>query len=145
MVKKLPADIFLKTFKYIPRIALNLIITNNKGEILLAKRAKPPLVNFWHFPGSFLLKGEKLNICLTRIAKDELGLNIDSKKTKLLGIFEDLKGDSRGHVIDVMYGIKITAINPLLTKDSKEIAFFKNLPDKIGFNHKETLLQLGFK
>lgn len=145
MKTKLAYDLFLKTFKNAPRVAINLIITDKNNRVLLVKRANPPFLDFWHFPGSFLLKGEKLNNCLTCIAKKELRLVINSHKTQLLGVFEDLNKDPRGHVVDILYGYKVDNFDFKPVEDSKEIQFFDKLPKKIGFNHRETLEKLGFK
>jgi ADP-ribose pyrophosphatase YjhB (NUDIX family) len=145
---KLPMDEFLATFKNVPRIAIDLIVTNSIGQILLTRRNIPPFPGTWHFPGSFLLKDEPILAAQQRIAQDELGLKLDTNSTpSLLGVFEDLDSDPRGHVVDVVYGIKIndpSLIKP--TKETKEIKFFdKNqLPSDIGFNHRDTLSKLGY-
>lgn len=146
MPEKLPYDIFMKTFEYVPRVALNLIITNSEKQVLLTMRAQPPFENAWHFPGSFLLKDESLHECLIRIAREELGFTIDPIKTTLLGVFEDRSKDARGHVIDIMYGYTMsTPLPTIVVGDTKEMKFFTILPESIGFNHRETLMQLGFK
>lgn len=93
-------------------------------------------------PGSFILKGEPIAACIKRIAKRELGIKIDPKKARLRGAFDDLGGDPRGHVVDLVYGIK-TNIPIKETDETKEAKFFSVLPRNIGFNHKETLRKLG--
>jgi len=145
MPKKLPYDIFLKTFDLVPRVALSLIISDSQNKVLLTKRDIPPFPGSWHIPGSFLLKNESINDCLMRVAKKELGFVLDVKKTKLLGVFEDLNKDPRGHVIDIMYGYKMEYIHIKSVGDSEEIRFFAKLPPNISFNHRETLIELGFK
>ena len=146
MPKKLPYKTFIKTFELVPRVAFNLLISDREGQILLTKRAISPFKNHWHLPGSFLLKGETILECLRRIAKNEVGVHLDVKKAKLSGVFEDIDKDPRGHVIDVVYGYKLTGkveFNPGV--DTKEIRFFKKLPSKIGFSHLKTLHKLGYK
>jgi len=94
-------------------------------------------------PGSFILKGESIGQCVGRVAKNELGLKIKLSDAKLLGAFDDLKKDPRGHVIDLVYGLTITA-KPKLTSGNKELEFFSELPRNIGFNHETTLKKLGY-
>lgn len=142
MIKKLSQKDFLETFRLVPRVAVNLVIKNGKGEILLTKRAIPPMVGYWHIPGGFLVKGERLLDCIKRIAKKEIGLNINTSKAKLIGVFEDLRKDSRGHIVDIMYGIEVADIKPNPTPESEDIRFFKDIPEKIGFNHKDYLLYI---
>ena len=113
----------------------------------MAKRSIPPFVNYWHFPGCFLLKGESIEDCAKRVGKDELCLEIDVRKLKFKGIFEDLNSDPRGHVIDIIFNYTLSESNKSKFKPSKtvkELKFFIKIPINIGFNHKETLKKLGY-
>lgn len=143
--KRLSQEEFLESFKNVPRVALNLIVTDSENRVLLARRNISPCFGEWHFPGSFLLKNEMIDDAKKRIAKDEFGLDLDNKDVSLLGVFEDLEGDPRGHVIDIAYGMKIDDVNKIkTTKETMEVKFFEKLPGKIGFNHRETLNKLGW-
>lgn len=142
MVKKLSPEDFSASFQLVPRIALNLFIKTHSGKFLLTKRAKLPFVDYWHIPGSFLLKNEKMADCLVRIAKHELGIDLDLKKFRLLGAFENLN-DPRGHVLDIIYEYNIekeVELKPI--NETKEIKWFNQIPSKIGFNHKDYLREL---
>lgn len=144
--KKLSKEIFLETFKYAPRVSVNILAKNQKGEILLTKRTIPPEKGSWHYPGGFILKGEKIEECFKRISMDELGVKLNSKSLKLLGVFENIYGDARGHILDLIYEYKyIKNIVFNLTKETAEIKFFKSLPAKIGFSQRNILNKLGFK
>jgi ADP-ribose pyrophosphatase YjhB (NUDIX family) len=143
--KKLPYDLFHETFKYVPRVALNLLITNSSNEFLLTKRTIPPRVDFWHFPGSFLLKHEHLDACLKRIAEGELNFKIDTDKCIMQGVFENLTKDPRGHVLDILYTYHQDEQQIFApTKESKEILFFSKIPKKMAFNHNQVLKSLGY-
>ncbi len=143
MVQKLPYDEFLKTFEKVPRVAISLFIENSSNEVLLAKRAISPGENTWHLPGSFILKGESIRECIKRILGTELGYNGEFA-FKVANVFEDLNKDPRGHVIDMVYKIEASSDIPALpTSETKEAAYFKTLPDHIGFNHLEVLHRLG--
>jgi ADP-ribose pyrophosphatase YjhB (NUDIX family) len=142
--KLLPLKIFLQTFKYAPRLAVGLVVVNNKHEVLLARRAIPPGKGEWHMPGGFVLKGESLDRCIRRIAKKELRVTARYGSVKLLGLFDNLNKDPRGHVVDAVYQMKIK-VKPGTTKETQELQFFKKLPARIGFNHGATLRKLGYK
>lgn len=143
--KKLPYDIWLKTFELVPRVAFDLVIVNEKNEVLLTKRAIPPCVGIWHIPGSFLRKNELITKCLKRIAIDELGIEIEPSKTKLMDVTENITQDPRGHAIDVLYKYKVGKVLLKPNKFSKELKFFSKLPDGVGFNHREILEKFGWK
>lgn len=134
---------FVQSFKDVPRLAINLLIKNPEGKILLTKRAIPPQKGYWHYPGSFLRKNEKIKDCINRIAQKELGIKIVNSKTKLLGVFENTNKDPRGHVIDIVYEYKIHK-NFQFTpnKETSQATFFSKLPLKIGFNHRRVLNRL---
>lgn len=141
--KKLPYKKFLESFKFAPRPAVNLVIEED-GAVLLTKRKKSPFAGFWHLPGSFILKGESLMECVRRVAKEELGVAVEN--VKLAGAFDDIAGDPRGHVVDLVYRCHVSqgpTFQPV--GDTAEIKFFKKLPDNMGFNHRETLRKLGYR
>lgn len=144
--RKLSEKRFLETFKYAPRIALNILVKNSKGEILLTKRAIPPKKGSWHYPGGFILRGEKLAKCFTRISEKELGVRLNFQKAKLLGVFENIDGDERGHILDLIYGYQTNSKNIFkLTHETAEIRFFESLPSRLGFSHKSILAKLGYR
>jgi len=151
-VLRLSQEKFLKSFENVPRFAVNLIITNEEGEVLLTRRNIPPDEESWHFPGGFVLKNEPHLDALRRVASDELGLVLDENTAlTLLGIFDDLDGDPRGHVIDAAFGLQVSNISSQLktiekTRGTLEIGFFTagKLPKDIGFNHRDTLNRLGY-
>ncbi len=146
--ERLSPEEFLQSFEKVPRLAVNLVITDGDGRVLLTRRSIPPFPGAWHLPGSFVLKDEPLADAQRRVARDEFGLELDEKsKPSLLGAFDDLDGDPRGHVVDLAYGLTIddpSQIRP--TKESLEVKFFDGdkLPEDIGFNHRDTLHKLGY-
>lgn len=145
-IKKLPQKKFLESFKFAPRIAVNILVVNKKDEVLLTKRAIPPKEGSWHYPGGFILRGEKIDNCFRRISEKELGIKLDSTKKEILGAFENIDGDPRGHIIDLIYEYKLTKdIKFETTKETLEVKFFKKLPAKIGFNHRRILNELGYR
>ncbi|GDX62274.1 DNA mismatch repair protein MutT [Candidatus Levyibacteriota bacterium] len=147
--ERLPEREFLETFKKVPRLAVNLLITDSDGRILLARRNIPPFSGSWHFPGSFLLKDEPIVDAQRRVARDEFSLELDEGiYLSLLGTFDDLDGDPRGHVVDLAYGLVIEDPSQIkTTRETSEVKFFDKdkLPKDIGFNHRNTLHKLGYK
>lgn len=142
---RLSQEKFVEVFGYVPRVAINMFILNDKDEFLLTKRNIEPNIGVWHLPGSFLLKNEQIDECIRRVFKNELGVSVENYKAKLLGAFENLDGDPRGHIVDLVYGMVLKNVADLSpTSQSKEIKFFKDIPKNIGFNQDRILKQISF-
>jgi ADP-ribose pyrophosphatase YjhB (NUDIX family) len=140
---KLPYKTFLGTFKLVPRLAISLVITHDH-QFLLAKRVHSPLLGQWHLPGSFLLKNESLEACINRITTKELNFDASSYHKQLLGVFENTDHDPRGHIVDLVYQIKLDqAAATRVQLNQSAIAFFDRLPASVGFNHDHILRQLN--
>lgn len=97
------------------------IITNDKGEILLAKRYEPELPHIhgkWEFIGGGINIGEDLEDAVRREAKEEAGIEV--KIVRLLPqIFTNLwtlpNGQKR-HVVMASYECKIVSGEPTPNK-----------------------------
>ncbi len=59
-----------------PAPANALILENERGEILLAKRLFPPKKGYWDVPGGFAEISETMEESLVREIKEELGISI---------------------------------------------------------------------
>jgi len=60
-----------------PGISVVTIVSNNKGEILMVKRRKPPFANRWSLPGGHLEFGEDLENAAKREVLEETGLIVE--------------------------------------------------------------------
>lgn len=110
-----------------------LIIENEKGEILLAKRKFEPKKGFLDLPGGFIEVGESAEESSLREAKEELGVDITN--IKYFSSYPD-EYLYQGVLVKTL-GLTLTAnikdnqaIIP--TDDVEEVAFFKK--DKIPFD-----------
>ena len=144
-MKWLDKEEWEKSFELVPRVAVNLLPVCHKllqkKRVLLTKRAKPPFVGSWHMAGSFVLKGEKLEKCAQRVAGEELGTKL--VKIKLAGVFDNLTGDPRGQIVDIVYWCELKS-EPTAIGDTAEVGWFSKLPEDVGFGQEETLEKLGW-
>lgn len=63
------------------------ILENDKGEILLVKRAQDPKKGFWDLPGGFIQPQEDYETSLRREVKEEL--RCDISEIQILGAYDD--------------------------------------------------------
>jgi len=85
----------LETFKGVVKntnlFAFDLILTNDKNEILLGLRENQPAKGFWFVPGGRIFKNEKLIEGLERILLCEIGLSIqDLSDLHVYGLYDHL-------------------------------------------------------
>ncbi len=73
--KPLTYEEFKSIYSKVPRLTVEVIIKGDKG-ILMTKRAIPPYVGMWHFPGGTVYYKETITAAINRVAKDELGVEV---------------------------------------------------------------------
>ncbi|MDF1884292.1 GDP-mannose mannosyl hydrolase [Sulfurimonas sp. SAG-AH-194-C21] len=78
------ANIVQKT----PLIAIDLIVKNELGQVLLGKRVNKPAQNSWFVPGGRVFKDETLDDAFTRIVYDELGVKLTRDAAIFHGLYE---------------------------------------------------------
>ena len=109
------------------------VVLTDSDKILLSKRKTEPYKGFWHLPGGVIRKNETLQLALSRVIQTEIGIS-DFQVTKQLGIFDDPHRDPRGHFITVAFQIITDSSIPEFGPQQEQLAFFKKLPSKLGFD-----------
>lgn len=121
----LEKDKFLEIINNTPLVSIDLIVKNEKNEVLLGLRKNKPAQGYWFVPGGRILKNEKIKDALSRISKTETGLEIDITKAKLLGVYDHIYNDNfagsygiNTHYVVIAFEINLNqSVNPI--KDSQ--------------------------
>lgn len=71
---RLDAETFLNVVAATPLVSIDLVIVRGGVDILLGLRTNRPAQGSWFVPGGRILKNERMQQALWRIAEDELGL-----------------------------------------------------------------------
>lgn len=126
MIKQVPIEQFKTVVEYTPLISIDLI-TIYKNKVLLGKRINKPAKGFYFTTGGVVRKNESFEEAKTRIAKSELGIDLNAK-LKFIGVFEHLYEDS------IFEGISTHYVNHgyFLKLDKK----LENIPDEQHSNYK---------
>lgn len=102
-----------------PLVAIDLIVRNVHGEILLGKRNNRPAAGYWFVPGGRIRKNERSRNALARIAQGELG--IAATDGRLLGVFDHFYDDNAlgilglgTHYVALGYQLDIASAMPLI-------------------------------
>jgi colanic acid biosynthesis protein WcaH len=83
-----PKQEYLVVIKHTQLIALDLILINDKNEVLLGYRNNNPAKNTWFTFGSRLFKDESFEDGCERIAKNELGIHIALRDCVKHGVYK---------------------------------------------------------
>jgi colanic acid biosynthesis protein WcaH len=86
---------FLQVVDKTPLVSVDLIVVRDQREVLLGFRNNRPAQGFWFVPGGRVLKNEKIDDALRRVAGAELGLpEVFAFSPRLLGVFQHFCPDS---------------------------------------------------
>lgn len=88
VARKLDAATFDGIVACTPLVAIDLIVEDLNGAVLLGMRNNPPAKNSWFVPGGRVRKGETLAAAFCRITQDELGYQAFITQSRLLGVYE---------------------------------------------------------
>lgn len=117
-------DIYSK----VPRLCVDVVIKNEQG-ILMTLRDIAPYKNIWHIPGGAVHYGETVEVAAKRIAKEELGVEIETRG--LAGYLEypsDNKSRSWGWPIALEMLCVVKSGEFKLDQQAREWKFFKTPP-----------------
>lgn len=76
-----------------PLVAIDLVVRNSRGEVLLGLRVNRPAFGFWFVPGGRIRKNESLDSAFRRITGEELGRTFERANARLLGVYEHFYDD----------------------------------------------------
>jgi ADP-ribose pyrophosphatase YjhB (NUDIX family) len=124
----LPKAEYDAIFSRVPRLCVEIVIASAGGGVLLTRRQIPPNVGAWHIPGGTVLFGERLVDAVNRVARRELG--IDVEVGELLGYIEYPSHYENG--LDSPVGLAFAcaiAEGSAATRLPAEAEWFTRLPD----------------
>ena len=120
-----------------PLLAVDVVITNEEGLIVLVKQRHPPFADYWALPGGSVRYGETLEQAVIREVREETGLNV--RIDKLVGTYSDPERDPRGHVVCIAFLGKRISGELNAGAEAKDVKLFSKTPSKLAFDHKKIL------
>jgi len=85
---------FLEVIEVTPLVAIDLIVRNGEGQVLLGKRNNKPAQGYWFVPGGRVRKNERLKSTFERLCRGELALDLSWAQASLLGAYDHLYEDN---------------------------------------------------
>jgi len=118
----IPEETFAECLATMPQPCIDLVVEHD-GGILLARRTNEPARGEWFWPGSRLYRGESLEDAVHRIARGELGIDVEIvEQLGAHGHFWDtasVEGLDSRHTVPVVYRVRPTAADPEITLDEQ--------------------------
>lgn len=91
---KLSKDRFNSVVRDTVLVSLDLLVVNEKEEILLGKRCNSPARGYFFVPGGRIHKGESPVMALARISRDEIGTELRKEDVSLHGTYHHVFPDN---------------------------------------------------
>jgi 8-oxo-dGTP diphosphatase len=121
--------------------AVDAIIEDRKGNIVLIKRKYPPFQGFYALPGGFIEKGENPKQAILREVKEETNLTV--KIIEKIGVFDEEGRDPRGNIHSTAYRCIIDDPSNMKSGDDSravELIPKEKLKDlELAFDHKKII------
>jgi 8-oxo-dGTP diphosphatase len=101
------------------------VVCLRRGEVLLVKRGKPPMLGQWSLPGGKIAWGETASVAALRELREETGV-----EAEIVGLVDVVDGMFRegdvvvGHVLLVDYAARWVAGEPMAADDAADARFF---------------------
>lgn len=116
----LDQNIFTTVISSTPLVSIDLVVINERNQVLLGKRLNRPAKGFWFVPGGRIYKNERIEEAFLRITQAELGREISLSQATLIGPFTHLYDDfvfgeaTSTHYVALGYQININQaeLNP---------------------------------
>lgn len=130
-------------------VGVPVVITNSKGEILLAKRNENMYAypGYWNLPGGLMQYGEKPEETAKRETEEEIGAKVKIIK-RLKNIYNVLPTRESGfQSINIPFFGKIVSGTPQPEDETHEVKWFKPSEIKkmkLAYTHKDILRKEGF-
>ena len=130
-----------------PLVAVDaVILLNNKQDLVLIRRKKPPFRGYLALPGGFVDVGETVENACIREAEEET--NIKVKIIKLIGVFSEPNRDPRGQTISIAFQCEPLTKNekPQAMDDAAALEIMpltKISSLELAFDHKDIINRSG--
>jgi colanic acid biosynthesis protein WcaH len=90
----LDSETFASVVACAPLVAIDLIIDNGAGQILLGLRRNAPARDYWFVPGGRVYKNEPLHAAMRRISYAETGREMQLEDAEFHGVYEHFYDDN---------------------------------------------------
>jgi mutator protein MutT len=119
-----------RLYPSLPIVGVGAVILR-EGEVLIVRRANPPLQGEWSIPGGALDLGERLRDGVAREVREETGLEVEVGPVLDVfdSIFPDAEGRTQYHYVLIDYLCQARAGTAVAASDASELRWAS--PDEL--------------
>lgn len=121
-------------------LAADVVVFDNKRNVLLIKRKKEPFKDKYALPGGFVEEGEIVENAAKRELEEETGIKKDAKNLQRVGVYNEPRRDPRGRVVSFAFKTFVEKQTPLARDDAKKADWFplERMPE-LAFDHNKII------
>ena len=136
-------ELYSKIREVLPTVCVDLLVTNERKEYLLAKRTEKPAQGSWWFPGGRIRKGETWEACARRKGIEELG--IDMPIGRLISVENYFADDADWHTVNLVVHAYFSHRIIELDRSHAEYRWTNHIEEGLHNCVKNPLRRYGFK
>jgi len=114
----LTRDAFLDVVRQTPLVSIDLVVSNDRGEVLLGHRNNEPAKGYWFVPGGRIQKDERIDEAFSRIVQCEIGIRRSRVSAKLIGAFEHMYDSNFAEVEGINTHYVVLAHHLIIPRDT---------------------------
>jgi len=133
----LKEELFRVIVEHTPLVAVDFIITNGAGGVLLGRRNSSPAKGMWCVPGGRVLKGEAIEAAVKRKLDEELGIK-EAHPMNFMGLYEHFYEDSAVnskisiHYLTIAFQFELDPAHVIKACDQHESFIFFDINDALA-------------
>lgn len=134
---------FKAIYSRVPRLCVEVVVKTAEGVVLTLRSIKP-YKSQYHIPGGTVGYGETLEEAVLRVAKEELGVEVEIEK--LLGPIyypSEVKQRGWGWSVGIAYSVKIKSGKLRGSNQGKKVGIFSLLPENLIAEQKQFLQNIS--
>jgi len=148
--ERIPENVFADCLSALPQVCVEVVLERD-GAVLLARRTNQPVRGEWFWPGSRLYKGERLDDAAHRVAREELGIEVEL--VERVGVYShfweasSVDGVDSRHTVNVVYRARPAAGDPEIRLDDQhdDYRFVDGVEDWMHEYVREYLIDLDYR
>jgi 8-oxo-dGTP diphosphatase len=125
-------------FPATPALTADCVVFDERGYVLLVRRANEPFKGSYALPGGFVDVGERVEDGCRRELSEETGLHVG--ELRLIGVYSDPNRDPRGHTCSVAYLARVGRADVKAGDDAAAAEWVADWRrEKLAFDHAQII------